>query len=156
MGKKEKLGNKINKFKRILNFFKITSLLMTLVYFIYALVTERGNDIINIILTVIYFIYMVITIIGIIKNNKSVKKVAKKGYKWAKMLIKLFTLASTLYGIYTATTDVTFISVLMAIFMAGFYLMKLFFSLTVGIISYQIKKVAGIFKNKNKDEVEVR
>ena len=99
---------------------------------------------------------MVITIIGIIKNNKSVKKVAKKGYKWAKMLIKLFTLASTLYGIYTATTDVTFISVLMAIFMAGFYLMKLFFSLTVEIISYQIKKVAGIFKNKNKDEVEVR
>lgn len=156
MGKKEKLGNKINKFKRILNFFKITSLLMTLVYFIYALVTERGNNIINIILTVIYFIYMVITIIGIIKNNKSVKKVAKKGYKWAKMLIKLFTLASTLYGIYTATTDVTFISVLMAIFMAGFYLMKLFFSLTVEIISYQIKKVAGIFKNKNKDEVEVR
>ena len=59
MGKKEKLGNKINKFKRILNFFKITSLLMTLVYFIYALVTERGNNVINIVLTVIYFIYMV-------------------------------------------------------------------------------------------------
>ena len=56
MGKKEKLGNKINKFKRILNFFKITSLLMTLVYFIYALVTERGNNVINIVLTVIYFI----------------------------------------------------------------------------------------------------
>ena len=156
MGKKEKLGNKINKFKRILNFFKITSLLMTLVYFIYALVTERGNNIINIVLTVIYFIYMVITIIGIIKNNKGVKKAAKKGYKWAKMLIKLFTLASTLYGIYTATTDVTFISVLMAVFMAGFYLMKLFFSLMVEIISYQVKKVVGIFKNKNKDEVEVR
>lgn len=156
MGKKEKLGNKMNKFKRILNFFKITSLLMTLVYFIYALVTERGNNIINIVLTVIYFIYMVITIIGIIKNNKSVKKAAKKGYKWAKMLIKLFTLASTLYGIYTATTDVTFMSVLMAVFMAGFYLMKLFFSLMVSIISYQVKKVVGIFKNKNKEEVEVR
>lgn len=156
MGKKEKLGNKINKFKRILNFFKITSLLMTLVYFIYALVTERGNNIINIVLTVIYFIYMVITIIGIIKNNKSVKKVAKKGYKWAKMLIKLFTLASTLYGIYTATTDVTFMSVLLAVFMAGFYLMKLFFSLMVEIISHQVKKVVGIFKNKNKEEVEVK
>lgn len=156
MGKKEKLGNKMNKFKIILNFFKITSLLMTLVYFIYALVTERGNNIINIVLTVIYFIYMVITIIGIIKNNKNVKKAAKKGYKWAKMLIKLFTLASTLYGIYTATTDVTFMSVLMAVFMAGFYLMKLFFSLMVSIISYQVKKVVGIFKNKNKEEVEVR
>ena len=156
MGKKEKLGNKINKFKRILNFFKITSLLMTLVYFIYALVTERGNNIINIVLTVIYFIYMVITIIGIIKNNNSVKKVAKKGYKWAKMLIKLFTLASTLYGIYTATTDVTFMSVLLAVFMAGFYLMKLFFSLMVEIISHQVKKVVGIFKNKNKEEVEVK
>ena len=156
MGKKEKLGNKINKFKRILNFFKITSLLMTLVYFIYALVTERGNNIINIVLTVIYFIYMVITIIGIIKNNKSVKKVAKKGYKWAKMLIKLFTLASTIYGLYTATIDVTFMSVLMAVFMASFYLMKLFFSLMVEIFSYQVKKVVGIFKNKNREEVEIK
>ena len=154
MSKKEK--SKVNKFKMLLNFFKINSLLMTLVYFIYALVTERGNDIINIVLTVIYFIYMVITIIGILKNDKSVKKVAKKGYKWAKMLIKLFTLASTLYGIYTATTDVTFVSVLMAVFMTSFYLMKLFFSLMVEIISHKVKKVAGIFKNKNKDEVEVR
>lgn len=146
--------DKINKFKRILNFFKITSLLMTLVYFIYALVTERGSNIINIILAVIYFIYMVVTIIGIVKNDKSVKKVAKKGYKWAKMLIKLFTLASTIYGLYTATTDVTFVSILMAVFMAGFYLMKLFFSLTVGIISHQVKKVVGKFKNK--EEVEVK
>jgi hypothetical protein len=154
MSKKEK--SKVNKFKMLLNFFKINSLLMTLVYFIYALVTERGNDIINIVLTVIYFIYMVITIVGILKNDKSVKKVAKKGYKWAKMLIKLFTLASTLYGIYTATTDVTFVSVLMAVFMTSFYLMKLFFSLMVEIISHKVKKVAGIFKNKNKDEVEVR
>jgi hypothetical protein len=93
---------------------------------------------------------------GILKNDKSVKKVAKKGYKWAKMLIKLFTLVSTLYGIYTATTDVTFVSVLMAVFMTSFYLMKLFFSLMVEIISHKVKKVAGIFKNKNKDEVEVR
>ena len=154
MSKKEK--SKVNKFKMLLNFFKINSLLMTLVYFIYALVTERGNDIINIVLTVIYFIYMVITIIGILKNDKSVKKVAKKGYKWSKMLIKLFTLASTLYGIYTATTDVTFVSILMAVFMTSFYLMKLFFSLMVEIISHKVKKVAGIFKNKNKDEVEVR
>lgn len=154
MSKKEK--SKVNKFKMLLNFFKINSLLMTLVYFIYALVTERGNDIINIVLTVIYFIYMVITIVGILKNDKSVKKVAKKGYKWAKMLIKLFTLVSTLYGIYTATTDVTFVSVLMAVFMTSFYLMKLFFSLMVEIISHKVKKVAGIFKNKNKDEVEVR
>ena len=154
MSKKEK--SKVNKFKMLLNFFKINSLLMTLVYFIYALVTERGNDIINIVLTVIYFIYMVITIIGILKNDKSVKKVAKKGYKWSKMLIKLFTLVSTLYGIYTATTDVTFVSVLMAVFMTSFYLMKLFFSLMVEIISHKVKKVAGIFKNKNKDEVEVR
>ena len=156
MGKKEKLSYKINKFKRILNFFKITSLLMTLVYFIYALVTERGNNIINIVLTVIYFVYMVITIVGIIKNNKSVKKVAKKGYKWAKMLIKLFTLASTIYGLYTATIDVTFMSVLMAVFMASFYLMKLFFSLMVEIFSYQVKKVVGIFKNKNREEVEIK
>ena len=154
MSKKEK--SKVNKFRMLLNFFKINSLLMTLVYFIYALVTERGNDIINIVLTVIYFIYMVITIVGILKNDKSVKKVAKKGYKWAKMLIKLFTLVSTLYGIYTATTDVTFVSVLMAVFMTSFYLMKLFFSLMVEIISHKVKKVAGIFKNKNKDEVEVR
>ena len=154
MSKKEK--SKVNKFKMLLNFFKINSLLMTLVYFIYALVTERGNDIINIVLTVIYFIYMVITIVGILKNDKSVKKVAKKGYKWAKMLIKLFTLVSTLYGIYTATTDVTFVSILMAVFMTSFYLMKLFFSLIVEIISHKVKKVAGIFKNKNKDEVEVR
>ena len=72
------------------------------------------------------------------------------------MLIKLFTLASTLYGIYTATTDVTFVSILMAVFMTSFYLMKLFFSLMVEIISHKVKKVAGIFKNKNKDEVEVR
>ena len=89
MSKKEK--SKVNKFKMLLNFFKINSLLMTLVYFIYALVTERGNDIINIVLTIIYFIYMVITIIGILKNDKDVKKVAKKEYKWSKMLIKLFT-----------------------------------------------------------------
>lgn len=154
MSKKEK--SKVNKFKMLLNFFKINSLLMTLVYFIYALVTERGNDIINIVLTIIYFIYMVVTIVGILKNDKSVKKVAKKGYKWSKMLIKLFTLISTLYGIYTATTDVTFVSVLMAVFMTSFYLMKLFFSLMVEIISHKVKKVAGIFKNKDKDEVEVR
>ena len=153
---KEKLFNGLSKFKRILNFFKITSLLITLVYFIYALVTERGNDIINIILTVIYFAYMIVTIIGIIKNNKSVKKVAKKGYKWAKMLVKLFTLASMVYGLYTATTDVTFVSILMATFMIGFYLMKLFFSLMVEIVSHQVKKVVGVFKKKNKDEVEVR
>ena len=146
MSKKEK--SKVNKFKMLLNFFKINSLLMTLVYFIYALVTERGNDIINIVLTIIYFIYMVITIIGILKNDKDVKKVAKKGYKWSKMLIKLFTLVSTLYGIYTATTDVTFVSALMAVFMTSFYLMKLFFSLMVEFISHKVKKVVGVFKNK--------
>lgn len=146
MSKKEK--SKVNKFKMLLNFFKINSLLITLVYFIYALVTERGNDIINIVLTIIYFIYMVITIIGILKNDKDVKKVATKGYKWSKMLIKLFTLVSTLYGIYTATTDVTFVSALMAVFMTSFYLMKLFFSLMVEIISHKVKKVVGVFKNK--------
>ena len=64
------------------------------------------------------------------------------------MLIKLFTLVSMLYGIYTATTDVTFISALMAVFMTSFYLMKLFFRLIVEIIYHKVKKVVVVFKNK--------
>lgn len=62
----------------------------------------------------LYVAYTVFQLVTLKRNNKKLKKRVARTYKWARLLLKALTLASTLYGIYIASTAVDGISLILA------------------------------------------
>lgn len=135
----------LDDLKKWSKIFKIGFSIFTLVYFIYTFVMEKGNIYVNVVLISLYVIYTLFELITYKKAIKKTKKIIARGYKWLKLLIKAFTLSSTLYGIYVATSNVDGISIILATLMIIVWILQVLLEIIVLVIEPKVKLViAGV------------
>lgn len=86
-------------------------------YLIYALSANIGMPVANIVLlaiSVAYFVFYVSTLGVLTKAEKRLKSNAGHAYRWIKISLGAITLATTIYGIYVAASDVNPITIILA------------------------------------------
>lgn len=130
------------------NIFRYGSLSFTSVYFIYALVAKTGNFYANLVLATLFFSYTVFDFLTRKRNVKKVKKVVQRSYSVVKFSIRAFTLGATIYGLYTASTNVNPISTVLTTLMIIMWVLQVLMEL-VGYV-FEDKKdllLAGINKD---------
>lgn len=138
----------VGDIRKIMNIFSYCSLIFTSLYFVYALIAKTGNFYANIVLCALFVFYTIFQFVTNGKKHKIVRKVVKRGYSWARILIKAFTLGAMLYGIYTATTKVSAISTILATLMIIMWVLQLLLEILTEVV--EDKKdllIAGIQKD---------
>ena len=128
--------------------FRFGSLSFTSIYFIYALIAKTGNFYTNLILAVLFFGYTIFDLATQKVNVKRVKKVIKRSYGVIRFGIRAFTLGATIYGLYTASTDVNPISTVLTTLMIIMWVLQVLLELVSNI--FEDKKdlvLAGINKD---------
>ncbi len=135
---KATLNKIVSDFKRYYRIFKNASLIFTSAYFIYALINKTGNFYANIVLAILFVTYTIFEIATRDKNMKTARKNVKKGYKWTKIAIKALTLGAMLYGIYTATTRVTPLSIILATLMIILWILQFLLAIVIEVVENKI------------------
>ena len=143
---KEAINLIIEDFKKYMNIFKYGSLIFTVAYFIYAISMRTGNLIANIVLASLFVAYTIFDFVTSKKEIKEAKRIVKRSYKWSKLLIKTFTLGAMLYGIYTATTNVSAISTILATLMIILWVLQVLLEIVVEVIEDKVNLVIEAFK----------
>ena len=124
----------IEDMKKYYKIFNYGSLIFTGAYFIYALITQSGNFIANIILASLFVGYTIFKFATAKMDIKPAKKVVKRSYAWVKLGIKTFTLGAMIYGIYMATTNVSAISTIIATLMIILWVLQVLLEIIVEVI----------------------
>lgn len=138
----------IEDIRRYCNIFKYTSIILTFIYLGYAIYSKSGNFIVNVILLSTLAIYFLFDLFTRNKDNKQLKKIVRRSYKIIKYSMKTFTIGVMVYGIYTASTNVTPISIVLTTLMIIMWAIELLFEMVVEI--FEDKKdliVAGLGKD---------
>lgn len=128
----------IDDIKKYYKIFKYGSLVLTAAYFIYALISHTGYFIANIVLATLFVLYTIFEFLTLKRDIKLAKKVVKRSYVWIKLLIKAFTLGAMIYGIYTATTNVSPISTILATLMIILWVLQFLLEILVEVIEDKI------------------
>lgn len=123
----------IEDIKRYCNIFKYSSFIFTFVYLGYSIYSKSGVLAINIIMLLALLFYVVFDFITHNKDLRQLKKVVRRGYKVLKYSMKTFTLGVMIYGIYTASTNVSAISIILATLMIIMWVLQLFLEFIVEI-----------------------
>ena len=123
----------INDIKKYCNIFKYGSMIFTFLYFGYVLYSKSGNFIINIILVGLFSFYTVFDFLTEKKDFKPFKKFIRRSYKGIKFLTKTFTLGVMIYSIYTATTSVSAISIILATLMIIMWVLQFLLEIVIEI-----------------------
>ena len=105
----------LNDFKRFGFVFNIVIELLSISYLIYATIAGVGFIYANIALAAVSLAYLIFYIIvGRDSEKKKMYTSTKSGYKIFKIAVHTLTLGVTVYGIYIATDEPSFISIVMA------------------------------------------
>lgn len=136
----------INEIKLVCKIIKYSSIGVSLVYFLIALLTKTGNFIANIISLSLFIVYTIFEICTRNIEKKKIRKVVRRIYVSARLLIRAFALGTIIYGIYTATTDVTAISIVLLVLMIIFWILQVLFEVIVFIVSRYVNIVAEELK----------
>jgi hypothetical protein len=125
-------------FKRYSRVFKVGSLLFTSAYFVWALIAQTGIFAVNIVLASLFVSYTIFELVINATGHKGAKVFVKRTYKWITLGIRAFTLGSMLYGIYTATTNVSAMSTIIATLMIILWVFQILLEIVVEIIENKI------------------
>lgn len=136
----------INEIKLVCKIIKYSSIGVSLVYFLIALLTKTGNFIANIISLSLFIVYTIFEISTRNIEKKKIRKVVRRIYVSARLLIRAFALGTIIYGIYTATTDVTALSIVLLVLMIIFWILQVLFEVIVFIVSRYVNIVAEELK----------
>lgn len=115
---------------------KYGSLAFSLAFYIYSLITNTGNYIVNIILISLIVAFLAFETITLNKNIKKVKNVVYKAYKWIKLIIKAFTLGSMIYSIYLTSKNVNAITIILVTLTIVAFMMQLILEVLILIIQH--------------------
>ena len=136
----------INEIKLVCRIIKYSSIGVSLIYFLIALLTKTGNFIANIISLSLFIVYTIFEISTRNIEKKKIRKVVRRIYVSARLLIRAFALGTIIYGIYTATTDVTALSIVLLVLMIIFWILQVLFEVIVFIVSRYVNIVAEELK----------
>lgn len=123
----------IGDIKRYCNIFKYGSFIFTFIYLGYAIYSNSGILAVNIIMLGALLFYIVFDTITHNKDLKLLKKIVRRIYKVIKYLMKTFTLGVMVYGIYTASTNVSAISIILTTLMIIMWVLQLLLEFVVEI-----------------------
>ncbi len=136
---KAALGKIIGDFKKIFNGIKIAMQLLSILYLFYAVFSDTGILIANIILLILalgYFIFFLV--METKKGMRNVKKRVKDVYGWSKRVIKLLTIGITVYGLVLAKTNFEPLSFLLVILMIFGWILEFLFYIIIKFLEVEI------------------
>lgn len=129
-------------FQKVLYIISVFSQAVYIGYLIYALCAGAGVLWVNIVLLAIsaaYFAFFLITTkCGRQPNGakaKIVQKTGKRVYKYCKLLIKIYPLALTIYGLYQTAEKISFLALLLVCFMMIGWILQIVFEVFGAIFS---------------------
>lgn len=129
-------------FQKVLYIVSVFSQAVYIGYLIYALCAGAGVLWVNLALLAIsaaYFVFFLIaTRCGKFPGGakaKIVQKTGKRVYKYCKLLIKIYPLALTIYGLYQTTEKVSFLALLLICFMMIGWILQIVFEVFGAIFS---------------------
>lgn len=131
---KESKQKTFRPLRKFLNTFKLLHLLLMIYYFVYSINHNHGNMIANITFLCVYCVYFVFLIINFSNKYKNVGKVFKRGFARAKLLIRLFVIASLIYSIIIAA-DKSILTIILAYISLSMWLMSLFFEIMISLFN---------------------
>lgn len=133
-------------FKKWVKFFRIAFSVFSFLYLTYVLILEKGIFLVNVILAAMYIMYTTFELITLKKKvTNGTRNLTATGYRWAKLLLKAVTLASTLYNIYVATIDFDGISIILATLTIIVWVLQVLLELVYLILKPRIKLLcAGV------------
>ncbi len=132
------IGKTINDFKKTSYVVTLIMQVFYIAYLIYASFAGVGFLAINISLAVVSLAYLIFYLTTYDKKQKKLKFFTARAYKWFKLTINAFTLAVSLYGIYTAAKNVNPISIILATLMIITWILQLVMEIIV--IIFENKK----------------
>ena len=120
--------------KKWYNFFRYGSLVLTSIYFIYALISQTGNVIANGILATLFVMYTIFDFATHKRKIKTARKVVTRFYKWSRIGINTFTLGAMIYGIYETSTHVSAMSIILATLMIILWVIQVLLEIVSEIV----------------------
>lgn len=150
---REAVDKIIDDFRKLSRFFKYSSQIFTVTYLVYAIIANVGNLYANIILLSLFIAYTIFDLVIDEKENRLVEKVVRRTYKWLRISIKAFTLGILIYGIYTATTSTSPISIILATLMIIVWVLQVLLELVIMIVEDEKDLVVAGLK-KDMDDIK--
>ena len=147
------IGIILDDIKRYHRAFKFGSLIFTLAYFSYALAASVGHIAANIFLVSLYLSYFVFEIVTRDTDLKKTRRAIRRSYRVTRITVNAVSLAIMLYGIYTATTSIEPISIILATLMIISWVLQLLLAITVEIVE---SKVDLLVAGWNKDMEDLK
>ena len=141
----------IDNLKLYAKIFKYSSLIFSLAYYIYSLVTETGNTIVNIILISLIGTYIIFETITFNKNLKLTKKIVNKSFRWIRLALKAFTLASTIYSVYLTSTHVNAIRIILTTLLLAVFIIQVIIEIVTIIVEHNAKFIIEGFAQDMQD-----
>lgn len=140
----------INEIKLVCRIIKYSSIAISFIYFIVAILMKTGNFIANIIAASLFVVYTIFEICTRNIEKKNVRKIVRRVYVICRLSIRAFALASIIYGIYTTTTDVKPISIVLLVLMIIFWILQVLFEVIIFVVSRYI----NVFKEEVKKDFD--
>ena len=113
--------------------FNIVIQLLYVFYLIYAIFAPAGSLWVNVVLSVVSVGYLVFYTVTYDdgRENRRIRIITRRWYKWFKISLRAFTLGTMIYGIYAASTHLTVISLTFVAFMIVGWMLQVIFELVV-------------------------
>ena len=128
----------LHDFKKLRIFITVGVHLLSIAYLVYALCTDTGFFVANIILLSLTASYFVFFIIMESKyHSKGLKKRVKNFYGWSKRLIKLPVLGIAVYGLALSKTDFDPLSFLITLLMIIGWILDILFYFVIRFIEIE-------------------
>ena len=148
---KAAFGKIIDDFKKFIFIFSIVAQSISVIYLIYALCIQQGILAANIILLILSTAYLIfLSIQGLKSNNQQQKKLAKRIYKWGKLVTQLYTLVVALYALNVTVDNALSLSVLLTALQLISWVLQVLFE----VISLILDKLAELVITAIKADVE--
>ena len=116
----------IRDIKILSNILKYLTLILSLAYYIYALIAQIGNSVVNIVLISLIGCFLIFELITIkIDINKVAKRIIRRIYRWSKLVIKGSVLATTLYSLYLTSVTTNGLTIVLSTLTTIFFVIQL-------------------------------
>ena len=164
---KESFIAMVENVKKIYRCFRYMLILFTAIYFVYALLSKTGIFTINLVLAILFVGYSIFEIITFKKRvTKETKNLVKKSYKWTKLFLKAISLGIMIYGVYTATTKPTLLTIVIITLTTLLWITQMIFEIILSILQKQINRMVSSIKddihnvkenfNKSKEKITTK
>lgn len=141
----------IDKIKLFAKIFKYGSLLVSVAYYIIAIIFKFGYLFANIILLTLLVSFTIFEIATQKIELGSKRRKVKRVFGWSKIIVKTMTLGMMIYGMYLASTNVSPLSIILATLMIILWILEVLLEIISSIIDSKIDLVKTAFEQDMED-----